>query len=49
MPKPKLYHRPDRLDEKKLTVNGKRVAFRAKTAARYYSTAFRYMNFAVMR
>lgn len=31
MPKPKMYRRPDGLYEKKLTINGKRVAFRAKT------------------
>ena len=31
MPKPKMYRRPDGLYEKKLTINGKRVAFRART------------------
>lgn len=31
MPKAKLYRRPDGLYEKKLTINGKRIAFRAKT------------------
>ena len=31
MPRAKMYRRPDGLYEKKLTINGKRVAFRAKT------------------
>ena len=31
MAKKKIYQRPDGLYEKKVTINGKRVAFRGKT------------------